>query len=223
VCGHALLVVCSNVAAAVALPPPLARCLEAIAGAWIDLSHPSSARKVRIAITTNSAASTTTAASSSLSASHEPLPPPHARAHAERLVFHVWAELRGVVSIARCDIVAARCLHALDVLTTNAADADSPAAAAAILTAAAAAAPNTALFPRARLAACEPHLAAPASLDAALRRVRALCFLELDLASAAGVERAAAVVTAATHAHTHHCHGCPPLKDAIARSLYAFA
>jgi hypothetical protein len=34
------------------------------------------------------------------------------------------------------------------------------------------------------------------------------------------IRRASAIVAAATHAHTHACHGRPELKDAIVRALY---
>jgi hypothetical protein len=199
VVGLALLAVCVNNIES--LPVQLQRCITAMALSWIDFS--AAPRKPSTKPAQQTPAS-------------EQLPHIASRTYAERLVFHIWSELLGLLSPA--NHIAARCLHGFDILTTTAASADTPSAAAAILSAASAT--QSALLPSVSLGTGECHMTAPQSLDVALRRLRALCFVELDLSTEKGVEQAAQIVSAATQAHTHNSHGCPLLKDAIARALY---
>jgi hypothetical protein len=182
---------------ATALPLPLALAIEAIGCAWIDASvgvrvslHRSNAGSSSSSAASSTASnavalapsSSAASASASASAAAASLPPRSARRQSERLVFHVWSELVCLTRAAHSDSLAARWLHRIE--DAGAANASTGASAAASASASSSQDPSlsSSSSPSSALAASLAlPFSSPASIDVALRRLRALCFVELDL------------------------------------------
>lgn len=116
--------------------------------------------------------------------------------HVERGLFHVAAEILGLLSSSQSLVsLAERLVAAIDKTSLD-----------------------TMENPNISNAVAVVRSPTPPSVALALRRLRALAFLELDLRSAASVVQSTQVVQVAMNLFSH-LHGIPSLKDAVCRSL----
>jgi hypothetical protein len=195
---------------ATALPLPLALAIEAIGCAWIDASvgvrvvlHRSNAGSSSSSASSSASNAVALAPSSSASASASAsLPPRSARRQSERLVFHVWSELVCLTRAAHSDSLATRWLHRIE--DAGAANASTGAASAAASVAASVSqdpslSSSSSSSSSALVASLALPLSPPASIDVALRRLRALCFVELDLRHTDGLRHVASDAVSRGH------------------------
>ncbi len=116
--------------------------------------------------------------------------------HVERGLFHVAAEILGLLSSCQSLVsLAERLVAAIDKTSLD-----------------------TLENPNISSAVAVVRSPAPPTVALALRRLRALAFLELDLRSVASVVQSTQVVQVAMNLFIH-LHGIPSLKDAVCRAL----